>query len=126
MLSVESWRWHVRIAGMMNCLLGALVSAWPRVLMFPPVGGALERYFVLTGTLASVCGAGSALLPERSLVPSTGSLLLGFCILVSPVAFESEMTWPMLVAAVSVGAALMALSWWSISETLQLRSSLHP
>jgi hypothetical protein len=125
MLSVQNWRWLVRIAGMTNFLLGALVSAWPRVLMFPPVGGLLERYFVICGTVASVCGAGCALLPERNVMLSVGSLVFGLCVLVSPIAFEFEMTWPMVIAAASIGLALMGLSWWSISETLQLRDSAH-
>lgn len=125
MLSVESWRWHVRIAGMTNFLLGVLISAWPAVFMFPPVRERAEHYFVVTGTLAAVCGAGSALLPERNLSFSVGTLVLGFCVLLSPIAFAFSITWPMLLAAGSVGIVVMMLSWWIISETLQVRSSLR-
>jgi hypothetical protein len=125
MLSVQSWRWHVRLAGMTNFLLGALVSAWPELQVFPPIGGALERYFVVTGTLASLCGAGCALLPRHNMLLSVGTLVLGFCVLLSPIPFEFEMTWTMVLAAISVGLVLMMLSWWSISETLQVRGSLH-
>jgi hypothetical protein len=123
MLSVQNWRWLVRIAGMTNFLLGVLVSAWPQVLMFPPVGGFLQRYFVICGTAASLCGAGCALLPERNVLLSVGSLVVGFCVLLSPIAFEFEMNWPTVIAAASIGLALMVLSWWSISETLQVRDS---
>lgn len=124
MLSIQSWRWHVRIAGMMNFLLGALLSAWPRVTMFPPVGTALQRYFAVAGTLISLCGAGSALLPRRNMLLSAGSLVLGLCILLSPIVFEFKMGWPMMAATATVGLVVMTLSWWSVSETLEVRGLL--
>lgn len=124
MLSIQSWRWHVRIAGMMNFLLGALLSAWPRVILLPPVDAALERYFAVAGTLIALCGAGSALLPRRTLLLSAGSLVMGLCILLSPIVFQFEMTWPMMAATASAGLVVMMLSWWSVSETLEVRGLL--
>lgn len=124
MLSVQSWRWHVRLAGMMNFLLGALLSAWPRAVMLPPVNETLGRSFAIAGTLIALCGAGSALLPRRNMLLSTGSLVLGFCVLLSPIAFELQMTWPSVAIAALAALAVMALSWWSVSETLQVRGLL--
>lgn len=122
MLSVQTWRWHVRLAGMTNFLLGALLSAWPYAQVTPTMGAGTERYFVIVGTLVSICSACCALLPRRSIPPNVATLILGLCVLVSPIAYEVEMNWPMLLATTSTGLVLMVLSWWSISETLQVRS----
>ena len=125
MLSVESWRWHVRMAGMTNFLLGVLLSAWPYTQILPLMGTGTERYFVITGTLISICGACSALLPRRSILPNAATLILGFCVLVSPIPYEVEMNWPMLLVSISTGLVLMVLAWWSISETLRMRRLLR-
>jgi hypothetical protein len=117
--SVESWDRHVRIAGIANCLLGALLFAWPLVLAFPHGDGAPQRIFGVLGALAVICGGARALLPRRHLMLSIANSAFGFWILLSPAAFGFDMTRQMAVACVAAGGALMAFAWWSISETIK-------
>lgn len=60
--------------------------------MFLPTASALERYFVVAGTLISLCGAGCALFPRHHLLLSAGTLVIGFCFGLSPIAFDYALT----------------------------------
>ena len=67
MLSIDPWHRHVRIAGLANFLVGALLFAWPLLLTFPLDEDALKRSFLVVGTLAAVCGGARAVSLECNL-----------------------------------------------------------
>lgn len=121
MLSAEPWQRYVRIAGIANLLVGALLLAWPLLLQFPPEDDALKRSFVVIGALAAVCGGARALLPGRTWMLSAANLVFGFWILLAPLEFEQPLPWRMLAATAAGGVALMAFAWWSIAESLHGR-----
>ncbi len=121
MLSADPWQRYVRIAGVANLLVGAFLVAWPLLLKFPPEDDALKRCFVVIGALAAVCGGARAFLPSRNWVLSSANLVFGFWILLAPLEFQQPMPWRMIVATAAGGLALMAFSWWSLSETLEGR-----
>lgn len=125
MLRVHPWTRHVRLAGLANLLLGVFLIRWPAALPGSPQDTPLERNFLIVGGLVAVCAAARVLFPQRYVSLSVANLILGFWILLSPVAFRSDRTWQLAAESVAAGLALMAFAWWSISESLVARDSLH-
>jgi hypothetical protein len=121
MVAIEYWERHVRIAGIANFLLGVLLFFWPLLLAFPLGDSPLKRSLLVVGVLAAVCGAGRALLPRYNIWLSVANIIFGFWILLSPLEFRAEMTWPMAAATTAGGLALIMFAWWSVSQTIEAR-----
>jgi len=124
-LGVQPWIRHVRLAGLVNLLLGVFLLRWSAAFPILPQDDPLRRSLEIVGGVAVVCSAVRTLFPHRCAVLSAGNFVCGIWLLLSPFVLGSAMSAQMVLESVAAGIALMAFAWWSIAESRDAGTGAH-
>ncbi|HEY4214873.1 MAG TPA: hypothetical protein VGM84_25575 [Steroidobacteraceae bacterium] len=114
---------HVRIAGVLNVLLGGWLAAWPLLPEFPSHDGATHRCFLVIGLFLTVCGLGRIFWPRRLIGLSAANMAFGLWILLSPVTLGFLFNWPFAAESIATGLAIMSFAGWSVVESLDAQAA---
>lgn len=109
---------QVRIAGGINVLLGALLSASPWLLNYASQETDLTRNSLVIGGLVVICAALRTVWPGAKAAFSGANIAFGFWTLISSWTFGRTVDQMYVWISLALGVAIMGFATWSGNATL--------